>query len=136
MPNTHPYTFTPLLTPEKAPRLHRAIHLQLPPNAPHGPHCLSTGHIAREQHVEVVQPGLSQPLVQLLQLGGRGLGAADLGVGRVVAVVHRVDGGHVAAEGLQHARGHLVADIAGGGLSEGRAGCGEVSYPWTTWGKR
>ena len=78
-------TITPMLTPEKAPRLRARIKLDISTNLAHCLDCLGTWHVSGQQDIEVLEVGLSKTLVQVLDLLRRCLRALYLFIRGVVA---------------------------------------------------
>lgn len=120
--------------PEKATRPRFCPRLEVLRDPAHRLDGFRAGYVAREHHVEVVEVGLLQPLVQVRDLLRRDLGALDLSVAGVITCsqgvggqnraserggslgrlteLHRIQCGNVAPERLHREDGNLVADIA------------------------
>ena len=73
------------LTPEETTRLCARIELDISPNYPYRLYGLSTGHVSRQQYVEVGEVRLEQAVVELEDFGGRRLRALDLLIRSVIA---------------------------------------------------
>lgn len=73
------------LTPEETARLRSRIELDISPNCPYRLYGLGTGHIARQQHVEIGKVRLAETVVEFEDSGGRRLRALDLLVRSMVA---------------------------------------------------